>query len=221
MLSSVSHDLKTPLASIIGSLEIYERVKDKLSEDKRRFLIGGALDEARRLDTFITNILDMLKLESGMIKAQREVTNVGDLLENCMLRIRDRMPQGAAIDIEAAAEGPVEIMTDPFLLNRAVNLVLDNAIKHGGNPPFIHIKFGKSDDQQTFISIRDKGPGIPESSLATIVSKYALLAKEDQQPACTGLGLAICYALMGLLEGHVTANNHPDGGALFTFNFLS
>lgn len=218
MLSVVSHDLKTPLSSIIGSLEIYERVKDKLSEEKQKTLISVALSEARRLDSFITNILEVAKLENGMIKVQSKPTNIGLLLENCVQGIGNRLPQGGSIEVAPSPQA-VEAVIDPLLLNRAVNLVLDNAIKFGGAPPLIHIRFGAGQDGRTFIEIRDNGQGIPEAKLDTTISRYVQLTKEDQHPACTGLGLVICHGLMQLLKGEVSVGNHSDGGAAFTLRF--
>src|SRR4051812_36475440 len=85
VLSSVSHDLKTPLACIIGSLEIFERTKEKLTLEKRNTLINTALQEAYRLDSFITNILDMAKFESDAVKVKKEVCVMELLLEDCLI----------------------------------------------------------------------------------------------------------------------------------------
>lgn len=82
MLSAVSHDLKTPLATIIGSLEVYTLLEAKLSEEKRRSLINSALSEAYRLDKFITNILDMAKLESRAVQPREEPANLTPLIRN-------------------------------------------------------------------------------------------------------------------------------------------
>src|ERR1700722_172856 len=81
MLSSVSHDLKTPLASIIGSLEVYEHLHDKLPEERKRALLRVALQEAYRLDSFVTNILDMAKFENNSVKARKEATDIKSLID--------------------------------------------------------------------------------------------------------------------------------------------
>ncbi len=91
MLSSVSHDLKTPLASIIGSLEVYERMKDKLPEEKKTTLIHVALQEAYRLDNFITNILDMARFENHIVKPHYERTEITAIVSDCLLRLNNRL----------------------------------------------------------------------------------------------------------------------------------
>lgn len=217
MLSSVSHDLKTPLASIIGSLEIYERMKDKLPQERQQTLIRVALQEAYRLDVFITNILDMAKLESGMIKPQRENSEIGAIVKNCMQRL-DHHLHNCTMEVDTSSTA-VEAVIDPVLLHRAINVVLDNAVKYGGIPPVINIQWGKTDDQQGFVRICDNGQGIPESRREVIFSKYTRFAKEDQQSAGTGLGLAIGREIMHLLGGDITVAQRSEGGTVFTLNF--
>src|SRR5436305_33782 len=93
VLTSVSHDLKTPLSCIIGSLEIYERTKEKLTLDKKNTLINTALQEAYRLDSFITNILDMAKLESNAIRLKKELCVMDLLLEDCLILLGRRLSE--------------------------------------------------------------------------------------------------------------------------------
>lgn len=216
MLSSVSHDLKTPLASIIGSLEVFERMKDKLTEDKKLSLIQVALQEAYRLDNFITNILDMAKLENGMVKARQESAEIGGLIRDSLIRINNRL-SGSTVNFNP--DGRMDVMTDAVLLSRALCLVLDNAVKYGGKPPVIDIELGKSDDHTVFIAIRDNGPGILPGQKDAIFSKYTRFSREDQQNAGTGLGLSIGRAIMNLLGGDLVASTSPEGRTLFTLTF--
>ncbi|MDX2027215.1 MAG: ATP-binding protein [Alphaproteobacteria bacterium] len=217
MLSAVSHDLKTPLASIIGSLEVYKRMKDKLSADKRTALIGVALQEAYRLDNFIVNILDMARLENGMVKINREDVEIGAMLRNCLTRMEGRL-QGSSINMESVS-GVIQITTDVVLLSRAVCLVLDNAVKYGGTPPAIRVEFGKNSGETAYIKVFDNGRGIPGEQMEKIFCKYTRLAREDQQNAGTGLGLAIAQTIMGMLDGGIAASNGPANGAVFTLHF--
>jgi two-component system sensor histidine kinase KdpD len=212
MLSSVSHDLKTPLASIIGSLEIYERLKDKLPVESQQTLLTTALQEAYRLDNFITNILDMAKLESGLVRVQPHLCDMESTLEDCVIRLGHRL-RDSKVTITALS-GKFEINVDSTLLSRAVCLLLDNAVKYGGKNPVIKVEYGKKDDQ-AFIHVYDSGPGISDSHLTTIFSKYTRFAKQDHQTAGTGLGLAICREIMRLIGGNVEAKNSPAGGAVF------
>ena len=216
MLSSVSHDLKTPLASIIGSLEIHERMRERLSDQQRQSLISVALQEGYRLDAFVTNILDMAKFENGMVKAQVEEIDIDNLLQNCTTRLQHRL-NDCSLRVTPVT-GNFILRTDPVLLCRAITLVLDNAVKYGGQPPVIDIQHGVSDDMG-FIEIRDNGRGIAEGHAETIFAKYTRFATQDRQLAGTGLGLSIAREIMRLLGGTVTAGNHKNGGAVFKLRF--
>lgn len=216
MMSAVSHDLKTPLATIIGSLEVYFRMNDKLTPEKRAMLINSALMEAYRLDSFITNILDMAKLENGMISIKSEKVDLAILLRDSVTRLGPRRERGDIRFPETPRS--VIVRTDPMLLSRAAGLVLDNALKHAGQRPIIWVDYG-TEGENAFISIRDDGAGIPAGTEDTIFSKYTRYSKSDQQNAGTGLGLAICREIMRSLSGQIKVVNHVDGGAHFSLHF--
>ncbi len=217
MMSSVSHDLKTPLAGIIGSLEIHDQMKEKLKPEKKQALLDTALQEAYRLDNFITNILDMAKLENNQVKVKNETVDIGELLQTCVIQLSPRLKESTVEII--ALTGIVTANTDPTLLFRTVGILLDNAVKHGGKPSHIIIEYGRGDFGQDFIRVRDHGMGVAESMKQLIFSKYTRFVKQDTQTAGTGLGLAICKENMRLLEGSVTIKNHADGGAVFELLF--
>lgn len=218
MLDAVSHDLKTPLATIIGSLEIFEHLEEKITPEKKRVLLNTALTEAYRLDNFITNILDMAKLESGRVKVKTESCNLTHLINESVTRLG---PKRAACNIQLKPNGEdVTVEADPMLLARALNLVLENAVKYSGKNPLIVLEYGK-ENGHGFIRVRDHGPGIPPGKEQEIFSKYTRFARADHQKAGTGLGLAICLQLMRLLEGKIAVETHQEGGAVFTLSFPS
>jgi K+-sensing histidine kinase KdpD len=218
ILSTVSHDLKTPLASIIGCLQIHTRMSDKLSAEKKEMLIQSALSEACRLDGFVSNILDMAKLESGMVPIKKEKCDIPTLLQECITRLGAR---GEKPDVTLNAKmTDKNIYTDPMLLVRAIGLLLDNALKHAGKTSRINMEYGH-DGTSSYVHVRDNGPGVPPGKEEAIFSKYTRYANHDKQNAGTGLGLAICRQIMQLLSGTVTVKNHPEGGAVFTLNFAS
>lgn len=217
VLSSVSHDLNTPLSCIIGSLEVFERTKAKLSADNQNTLIHTALKEAYRLDSFITNILDMARLESGMVKIKKEQCLLDLLLEDCLSMLGHRL--GECEVIVKAPPVPFPIVTDSLLLIRAICILLDNAAKYGPKNSVIHVEYEQV-DEQTVIRIQDNGPGIPEAKIEEIFSKYARFDMQDHKHAGMGLGLPICLQIMRLLDGTVTAANLADGkGTVFTLAF--
>lgn len=221
MLSSVSHDLKTPLATIIGSLEVMTMLYDKLSEDKRRSLISSALTEAFRLDHFITNILDMAKFEADAVRPRFESARLSQMINDSLARLGPLKTKG---DIRITAIGDADdLITDPMLGSRAIGLVLHNAFKFGGRkagkasetPPVIEVEYGLQ-GKEGFVRIRDHGDGIPPEKQAAVFDKYTRLQKTDQQNASTGLGLTISQYIMRLLDGRIELHNHPEGGAIFT-----
>ncbi len=218
MLSSVSHDLKTPLATIIGSLEVMTLLGGKLSEDKRKSLVSSALTEAFRLDYFITNILDMAKFEADAVRPRFEPTRLGQMIQDSLARLGPLKTRGE-LDIKPVGTQD-EIVTDPLLGARAIGLVLHNAFKFGGrkaqkDPPLVEIAYGLKDGYG-FVRIRDHGDGIPDDQQSVVFDKYTRLQKADQQNAGTGLGLTICQHIMQLLHGRIELSNHPEGGAVFT-----
>ncbi len=217
LFSAVSHDLKTPLASMIGSLEIHQRMKEKLSPDKKDALISTALQEAYRLDNFVTNILDMGKLESGMVKMRKEGVDIDQLVRDCLTNMDNRL-QHCDLDVQAA-KGKFVAQTDPSLLSRALALVLDNAVKYGGAQPKITLRY-YAEGSEGVISVQDNGKGVPPDQYEKIFEKYTRFAKSDQQSAGTGLGLAICREIMQLVGGSVTVTTPQVGqGALFLLRF--
>ncbi len=217
ILTSVSHDLKTPLAAIIGSLETYDLTKKKLSAEKQDILLNTALQEAYRLNGFINNILDMARLEGGAIKLRKEVCVMDLLLEDCLILL-GRGLSHCTVTIKATTV-PFPITTDSLLLMRAICIILDNAAKYGPAHPVIGIEYEKLENQ-VIIRIRDNGPGIHKARLEDVFSKYERYAVKDHKPAGTGLGLPICREIMHLLGGTVKANNIAGNkGAMFTLTF--
>ncbi|MBI3630737.1 MAG: two-component sensor histidine kinase [Candidatus Sungbacteria bacterium] len=214
MLTAISHDLKTPLATVIGSLEIYRRMENALTKEKRDGLIHSALMEAYRLDGFITNILDITRLESGMIRVRPETCDLGTLINDCIIQLGPRR-NGCKIALQST--GSDLVRADPVLFSRALKLVLENAVKFGGSNPEIQVAYG-NDVDGVRVCISDRGPGLPPGKEEEVFSKYTRYAKADQQSAGYGLGLAICRQLMTAQGGTVKAENIATGGAAFTFH---
>jgi K+-sensing histidine kinase KdpD len=219
VLTSVAHDLKTPLACIVGSLEICGRAKEKLTPENRDALVASALQEAYRLDDFVTNILDMDRMESGTVRPKKELCPMEPLLNDCAASLGPRLHgRGVAVRTVSA---PFSVAVDPLLLTRAVGLVLDNAAKYAGPHPAIGMECEKIGNLAV-IRIRDNGPGIPEGRLEEIFVKYVRPAASDRRHSGAGLGLSLCREIMRLLGGTVTASNAADGaGAVFTFTLAA
>lgn len=217
LLSSVSHDLKTPLASVIGALSVYQTMGTNLSEEHRVTLITTALEEAQRLDSFITNILDMTRLESGDIDFRKEWVSPQDILRKVERRMKNRLRNHTLLITPAT--DPAEIHIDPTSIEQVMQNLLDNAAKYTKPGTKVEITGYPNSNKQYIIEVRDYGDGIPADKLDKIFDKYARLHKTDSQVAGTGLGLAISKSIMQSQGGSVEAANHPQGGAIFTLTF--
>lgn len=213
LLSSVSHDLKTPLAAILGSLSVHRSMYDKLPEEQRRELTDAALAEAQRLDSFITNIIDLAKIESGAVKFKREWQSPEDLVSRVKKRLRMRLANHALVVHAPASAFEVEL--DPVTSEQALMNVIDNAIKYTPESSTIEVMF-ETRDQHLLLHVRDHGAGIPEDAKERIFDKYTRLQRQDSQVAGTGLGLALARAAMRGQGGEVSVSTHPEGGAIFT-----
>ena len=216
LLSSVSHDFKTPLAAIIGGLGICRSLGEKLSADKRDQLIEAALEEAQRLDSFITNILDMTRLETGAVTVRQDWNTPKNIASNAVNRLRARLKDHP---VTLAPFPEVEIYADSVLSEQALRNLIDNACKYAPHGSPIDISCRVEEGKGVLIMLRDHGSGLPPDRLTHIFDKYARLEKKDSQVAGTGLGLAIAKAIMDAQGGWVAADNHPEGGAVFTLCF--
>jgi len=215
LLSSVSHDLKTPLASVIGALSAFRSMRARLSEEQASTLITTALDEAQRLDSFITNILDMTRIESGQIELNIEWIKPDDLVKDCLKRLKERLRSHVVIYEPPASK--YEVAMDYIMTGQVLQNLLDNAVKYTGVGSKIEILW--SADKNGFVlSVRDNGNGIPTSQLEKVFDKYTRLKKQDHQVAGTGLGLAIAKAVVETQSGNIKVKNHTEGGVVFTIS---
>ncbi|MDE3060340.1 MAG: DUF4118 domain-containing protein [Pseudomonadota bacterium] len=214
LLSSVSHDFKTPLAGIIGALSVHRSLGERLTPQKRAELIDSAIEEAQRLDSFITNILDMTRLESCDIRFRKEWYSFEAMVAEVTRRLKHRLRQHQlAIDLCAP---DVEVYADIMMTEQVLQNVLDNASKYTPPGTCIDISCQLEPNGRLICFVHDHGPGLPPDRLNHIFDKYARLHKKDSQIAGTGLGLAISKTIMEAQGGSIVAANHPEGGALFT-----
>lgn len=223
LLSSVSHDLKTPLASIIGGLSVYHSIGHRLTEEHKQTLTQTALDEAQRLDSFISNILDITKLESGAITFSKEWLPAEKTVKTVIKRLKARL-RHHLIEVHAPSQ-QIEIEADPVMTGQILQNLLDNAVKYTKRGTKIDVTIVPHDNSASII-VRDHGNGIPADKIDTVFDKYARLHREDTQVAGTGLGLAIAKTVMEAQGGTITAANYslPDSadngtGAVFTLTF--
>ncbi|NBO17758.1 MAG: DUF4118 domain-containing protein [Proteobacteria bacterium] len=199
LLSSISHDLKTPLAGIIGALSVHRSVGERLTPQRRQELLDSALEEAQRLDSFITNILDMTRLESGKIDFRPKWHDMQSLIQQVVKRTQHRLKNRTLVAHPCPDD--VEVFMDVMMVEQVLQNLLDNACKYTPDGSRIEIRCYTEEGVGFICQIHDTGPGIPDDKLERIFDKYARLQKEDSQVAGTGLGLAIAKAVMDAQQG--------------------
>jgi two-component system sensor histidine kinase KdpD len=214
LLTSLSHDLKTPLAAILGSATTIRDFSDKLDAAERADLLSTIIDESERLNRFIANLLDMTKLEAGAISAKTEVHDVGEIVDATLKRAKKILGRHTIrYNIPATA---LRVKADPVLFEQVLFNLLDNAAKYAPEGSMIEIDALQEFDRVT-LHIRDEGPGIPADELEKIFDKFYRANKADHVRAGTGLGLPISRGFIEIMGGTITAaNRHDRSGALIT-----
>jgi two-component system, OmpR family, sensor histidine kinase KdpD len=214
LLTSISHDLRTPLASVIGSAAALRDLSPKLSDAEKADLLATIIDESERLNRFIANLLDMTKLESGAITPKLTPHDLGDIIGST-LRRAEKMLSAHKVELDLSTDLPM-INVDAVLFEQALFNLLDNAAKYAPAGTMITLRARRMNDDLR-IQILDEGRGIPPSELESIFGKFYRTRKSDQIPAGTGLGLVISRGFIEAMHGTLTAANRSEkSGAVFT-----
>jgi two-component system sensor histidine kinase KdpD len=217
MLTSVSHDLRTPLASIIGALSSLRSYRDRYDEQTRDELLGTALSEAERLDRFVSNLLDMTRLDAGAIAPKREAVDAGDLVSTALRRARPLLQDKVIVPV--VPPGLPQLSLDFVLAEQVLFNLLDNAAKYSPAGGRIEVE-ARSAGGAVEIVVRDEGPGIPAEALDRLFHKFYRADAGDRQRAGTGLGLAIAKGFVEAQGGTIAARNRTDrNGAEFIVRY--
>lgn len=207
LLSSVSHDLKSPLAAMIGAAETLNLRGDQLETADRQDLSDTILQESRRLESYIQNLLDMTRLGHGTLHITRDWVSVDDIIGAVLARLKRYFPN---IITEYHSVEPAPLLhAQAVLIEQAIYNILENAAKFTPAGENIRI-WVEQRDNSCLINIEDKGPGIPESLREKIFDMFYAVADGDQKTQNTGMGLAICRGMIAAHGGKVTAHAGRD-----------
>jgi two-component system sensor histidine kinase KdpD len=214
LLTSISHDLKTPLAAVLGSAGALRDLAGKLTEAEKADLLATIIDESERLNRFIANLLDMTKLESGAVAPNVAPHDLSEITGSA-LRRASKILARHHIELELASNLPM-LELDAVLFEQALFNLLDNAAKYAPADTTIRIESWRDKDS-VCLQILDEGSGIPPADLEHIFDKFYRAQKTDQVRAGTGLGLAISRGFVEAMHGTIIAGNRTDRtGAVFT-----
>jgi two-component system sensor histidine kinase KdpD len=214
LLTSISHDLRTPLASIMGAATGLLTYRASLDETAQDELIRTIQEEADRLNHFIGNLLDMTRLESGAIEPNMDSVDLSDVVGSAFRRA-GKILAGHKTRIELASDLPM-LRLDPVLFEQVLFNLLDNAAKYAPPGTGIEVR-ARRDGDIVRLEVLDEGDGIPQADLERIFDKFYRVHAGDRRRVGTGLGLAICRGFVEAMGGTIRAGNRPDRtGALFT-----
>jgi len=209
LLSSVSHDLRTPLAVITGTASAL--LEGNIAETDRRDLTRAILEESERLGRLVTNLLDVTRLEAGAVEPNKEWQHVEEVVGAALART-DRWLAGRAISIDVPASLPL-VSFDSVLVEQVLVNLLENAAKYTPEGAAIEIAAHEAGDDAVEISVADHGPGLAAGEERRIFEKFYRAHKGRGGGA--GLGLAICDAILSAHGGRIWAENRDGGGAVF------
>ncbi|UVM40352.1 sensor histidine kinase KdpD [Pseudomonas sp. B21-017] len=208
LLASVSHDLRTPLTSMRGSIDSLLALGEAIPLADRRELLEGTRDEAERLDRYIQNLLDMTRLGHGALKLARDWVSPADIVGSALNRLRAVLSSLQVIT-EVPAELPL-LYVHAALIEQALVNVLENAARFSPPHGRLELRAGAT-DSELFFSVSDEGPGIPEEDRAKIFDMFYTAARGDRGGQGTGLGLAICQGMVGAHGGRISVADGIEG----------
>jgi len=211
LLSTVSHDLRTPLAAITGAGTALRDDQGRLGPEQRAELLDTICVEAQRMERLIGNLLDMVRLESGALALKCEWVPLEEIVGSALARLEPTI-SGREVILDLPDDLPL-ISVDPVLLEQVFVNLLDNALKY--TPPESPIEIRARPRENVLeVEVADRGPGLPPGTEALVFGKFY----RGRHPGVggVGLGLPICQGIVQAHGGTIAAEKHREGGASFT-----
>jgi len=215
LLSSISHDFRTPLASIIGAAStLLDKASAALDDERRRSLLRATLDEAQRLHRLVDNLLDLTRLTSGPVQLKRQPVAVDELTGAVLHRLHAALA-GREVELDVPADLPL-VSCDEVMIEQVLFNLVENAQKH--TPPGTPIRIrARAWPAMIEVTVADAGPGLPPGEEQRVFDKFHR-AREEPAQSGFGLGLAICKTIIEAHGGEIGARNLAGGGAEFRFS---
>ncbi len=214
LLNAVSHDLRTPLASIIAAVESLQQDDISWTEQERRELLQLIADEARRLDQLVSNLLDLSRIQAGKLQLQKQWRDIGTLITDVITRLRSRLTTHQLV-VHVPERLPAVPMDELKIAQVLINL-LENAAKYSPLGSTIQVSV-RQVGQVIEVAVEDEGPGIAPETIPYLFLPFYRVGGDGVRPQGTGLGLVIAKHLVEAHGGRIWAENRPSGGARFVF----
>jgi two-component system, OmpR family, sensor histidine kinase KdpD len=216
LLSSLSHDMRTPLGAITGAASSLLEDHGALADATRRDLLTAILEEAQRMNRLIGNLLDMIRVETGALEVQRDWQPLEEVVGVALIRLEERL-KGHPVQVSLPADLPL-LWIDGLLVEQVFVNLLENAAKYTPAGTAIEISAAAADGQVT-VTVADRGPGFAPGEEARVFEKFYRVpgAVPEGSGGGVGLGLTICRGILTAHGGRIWAENRPGGGAVFRF----
>jgi two-component system sensor histidine kinase KdpD len=212
LLSSVSHDFRTPLTAMVGATTTLLEMRGDLTQAQQDELLESVLSEASRLDNYTQNLLDMTRLGQGELTLDRSWVSIEEIINVVMKRVRP-LATAHRLEVTLAPDVPL-LRVHPALIEQAIFNVLHNALKFSPLGSLIQLRCARlatDPDRPLLIEVADEGPGIPESERENVFRLFHSAERGDRRAAGTGLGLAICKGMIGAHGGRVRIGDRAEG----------
>jgi two-component system sensor histidine kinase KdpD len=213
LLASISHDLRTPLAVITSASSALSDPASSFDAEARRSLSAQIEGKSKEMAEIISNVLDMMRLESGQVALRLESVMIEDLVSSALQRLSSRL-RDHPVELHVPADLP-PVRVDGALVLQVFTNLLENAVKYTPAGTTVHITATLEDDSLQ-VSIDDTGPGLPPGDLDRLFAKFHR-GRDETSAGGAGLGLSICRAIVLAHGGRIDASQRPGGGARFRF----
>jgi two-component system sensor histidine kinase KdpD len=213
LLSSISHDLRTPLATIVGSASALVEEDNALKPEDKLELSRAIYDEGLRMSSLVNNILDMARLDAGVVELNKQWYPLEEIIGTVLTRLQKRLA-GRRVSVKLPPGIPM-IYADAMMIEQVLINLLENVLRYTPTQSPVEI-MAEASASTVEISVADQGPGIPEGSENKLFEKFYRVRNEAAQSG-VGLGLSICRAIIAAHGGSIQAQNRPTGGAVFSF----
>jgi two-component system sensor histidine kinase KdpD len=213
LLGAVSHDLRTPLASIVASAGSLRQTDVQWTAAERESFLSDIENEARRLSRIVSNLLDLSRMESGTLHPDRSWYDLAALIDDVVGRLRP-LTQGHRVEVRVPEDLP-PVSLDYVEIDQVLSNLLENATRHT-RPGTAIVVSAAIDGPEVIVEVSDDGPGVPKDALDRVFEPF-FRGSSGGSPRGTGLGLAVARGLVEAHGGRISVRNRPEGGAVFRF----